>query len=113
MMNKELERSVRQVVDHLVAGRYSDLEVLTKGRRLSAKDMARTINDYGRTLALPPKEAFEIIDIVRVLGTEVPQWSITMPLWTCEEGRSDLSLELTLTAQSGGYEIELDDIHVL
>ena len=36
-----------------------------------------------------------------------------MNLWTAEEKRSDLSLELTLTEIEGGHVIELDDIHVL
>jgi hypothetical protein len=36
-----------------------------------------------------------------------------MPLWTREEGRSDLSVEITLIAQNGDFRIELDDIHVL
>jgi len=36
-----------------------------------------------------------------------------MSLWTAEEGRSDLSLELTITESGNGYLIEVDDIHVL
>lgn len=36
-----------------------------------------------------------------------------MPLWTIEEGRSDLSLELTLVENDKTISIELDDIHVL
>ena len=36
-----------------------------------------------------------------------------MDLWTAEEGRSDLTLELTLTDSRGEiYQIEIDDIHV-
>jgi hypothetical protein len=36
-----------------------------------------------------------------------------MPLWTKEEGRSDLTLELTVTMGANDTQIELDDIHVL
>jgi hypothetical protein len=36
-----------------------------------------------------------------------------MSLWTVEEGRSDLSLELTVAESGDGYLIEVDDIHVL
>ena len=36
-----------------------------------------------------------------------------MPLWTKEEGRSDLSIEVTVIKETSGFKIELDDIHVL
>jgi hypothetical protein len=36
-----------------------------------------------------------------------------MPLWTREEGRSDLSIAITVIADGEGFRIELDDIHVL
>ena len=46
-------------------------------------------------------------------GVKPPRWSVRMDLWTAEEGRSDLSLELTIIESGRGYTVELDDIHVL
>ncbi len=112
-MNERLKEPVRQVIDHLVAGKYAELETLTNADRLSAKEMAKAISDYGRELVLPPDDAFRLMDVVEVRNAQPRQWSGTMPLWTREEGRSDLSIGVTLIAKEKGFRIELDDIHVL
>jgi len=112
-MNEHLRQSVRELVELLAAGKYAEVEALTKGFRLSAQAMAKAISDYGRHLVVPPQEAFGLMDVVEVRNAQPPRWSITMPLWTREEGRSDLSLELTLVGYPSTFGIELDDIHVL
>ena len=112
-MNERLKRPIRQVIEHLVAGEYGELATLTMGHRLTAQEMARALRDYGRTLAVPPDDAFDLMDVVEVRDAQPRQWSVTMPLWTREEGRSDLSIVVTLIADAGHFRIELDDIHVL
>lgn len=112
-MNERLKQSVRQVIEHLVAGKYAELETLTAGQRLTAHEIAKAISDYGRKLVSPPDDAFGLMDVVEVRNAQPPQWSVTMPLWTREEGRSDLSIGVTLIADEKGFRVELDDIHVL
>lgn len=75
--------------------------------------MAGVITMYNRKLTLPPDDAYKAMDIVKVQNAEPPKWSVIMPLWTKEEGRSDLSIELTIIEEHGSFQIELDDIHVL
>jgi hypothetical protein len=53
------------------------------------------------------------MEVAAVREVKPPRWSIIMPLWTAEEGRSDLSLELTLVENGETTNVELDDIHVL
>jgi hypothetical protein len=53
------------------------------------------------------------LDIVRIAGSVPPAWSVRANLWTKEEGRSDLTLELTIRQVENSYEVELDDLHVL
>jgi hypothetical protein len=89
------------------------LEKLTGGMRLDEEEIRKAVTDYGRILITPPNSAFELMDVIKVKSAETPRWSITMPLWTQEEGRSDLSMELTVTEQKDGYKIKLDDLHVL
>jgi hypothetical protein len=105
--------TVRQVIDLLVGKKYSQLESITKGIRLSAQDMESAIAAHRRKLIMPPSDAYKLMNAVRVGNSEPQKWSVVMPLWTQEEGRSDLSIELTLTKINGGFAIELDDIHVL
>jgi len=112
-MNERLREPVAQVLGLLAQKKYEQLARLTNGVRLSAQEMAQAVADYGRTLVEPPDDAFNLLDAVQVRGAEPPRWSITMPVWTKEEGRSDLSLELTVTDHCNSFGIELDDIHVL
>ncbi len=112
-MNERLRQSLRDIVKLLVAGKYIELEALTKGVRLSAPEMAKAVGSYGRQLVVPPDNAFRFLDAVEVRNMQPSRWSVTMPLWTQEEGRSDLSLEVTLIDRKQAIEIELNDIHVL
>jgi hypothetical protein len=41
------------------------------------------------------------------------QWWVVLPLWTREEGMSDLSLQATVTESRGGIVVVIDDIRVL
>ncbi len=112
-MNEQLRQPVGKVIELLAAGRYAEIETLTKGVRLSAQEVAKAISDYGRQLVIPPEDAFGLMDVVEIRNAQPPRWSVTMPLWTREEGRSDLSLELTLIRGQKALDIEIDDIHVL
>ena len=112
-MLEQLRKPVRRVIELLTVGKYAEVEALTNGNRLKEADMAKAIGDYGRHLVLPPDSAFALMDVVEVRDATPRQWSVTMPLWTREEGRSDLSIAVTLIARERGFTVELDDIHVL
>lgn len=101
------------MIELLVKQKYSELESLTKGIRLSAQDMMQAIAAYKGKLVIPPDDSYKLMDAIGVKNAEPPKWSIVMPLWTEEEGRSDLSVELTVVKETTGFRIELDDIHVL
>jgi hypothetical protein len=113
MTTDQLQEVVSVVLNLLAKEEYSQLERLTHGMRLSSEQIKEVVTDYGRKLITAPDSAFELMSVIRVRDTEPPQWSIAMPLWTQEEGRSDLSMELTVLEQEDGYKIELDNLHVL
>jgi hypothetical protein len=101
------------MVDRLARGDYeSAIRVCIKSR-LTSDDLRILIRDYGRKLVSPPAEAYSKLDAIQVKDTSVPTWSVRAPLWTEEEGRSDLTLELTIALVSGVPDIELDDLRVL
>lgn len=62
---------------------------------------------------MPPEDAFDAMSIIGIEAPGRTAYSVVCDLWTEEEGRSDLSLELTLIESGGGLTVELDDIHVL
>src|SRR4030095_10906907 len=105
-MNERLRDPVFKVIEHLVAGKFAELESLTSGQRLNAQEMGKAVSDYGRKLVLPPEDAFRLMDVVEVRNARPSQWSVTMPLWTREEGRSDLAIEVTLIADHENFRIE-------
>jgi hypothetical protein len=109
---KTKEQFVAEVVQQLVLGRFQDLERMSGGVRLSAQELARAVADYGRTLVMPP-DIGPLPDFRPILGMHPPAWSVWVPLFTREEGRSDLMLQLTLVYNtSGGYKVELDNLLV-
>jgi hypothetical protein len=112
--SEEILEAITSVVRHLVAGEFAELEALTSGHRLSAHEIHRIVREYGRTLIMPPPGAFADLEVVTVAGAKPVRWSVVCDLWTEEEGRSDLSLELTLIDQGHSHlVIEIDNIHVL
>ena len=112
-MNRRIQESVRVVLTMLAESRFADVEKLTKGTRLNASAMALAINDYGKTLVMPPESGFRLMNVIEVKNAQPRRWSIIMPLWTREEGRSDLTMELTVIETINGISVELDNIHVL
>jgi hypothetical protein len=105
---------VADLVALLSAGNFEDALRRAPGSRVNAEQLRKVVYDYGRALVPLPLEGYELIDYVLVLGSNPLQWSVVVPLFTQEEGRSDLSLELSLSEQAnGGHSVEIDDIHVL
>ena len=95
-------------------GEYAALEKLSGGVRVGAADLERAVREYGRTLMVPPPGSEPELDIVEIRNARPRAWFVDVPLWSREEGRSDLTLQLKLVAApAGGYRVEIDDLHVL
>ena len=115
MMNeKKIIHTVKKILDLLINKDYLEIEYLSHGIRLSANNIQEAINEYGCTITYPPL-LFKMIDVVQIKGKTPLTYSVRLDLWTEEEGRSDLSLEMTLIdIGEGDYcKVEIDDIHVM
>jgi hypothetical protein len=63
---------------------------------------------------MPPDEAFEDLDVVDVDASGPMRHGVRFDLWTAQEGRSDLTLEMTITdVGADSYDLQIDDLHVL
>jgi hypothetical protein len=106
---EQLKLLVGQVMDLLVSQKYKELSDMTRTVRLSEEAIKSAITYYGKQLISPPIEAFKLMDVIPIQSNNAG-WSVVMPLWTQEEGRSDLTIELTIVKAEGDFRVELDDI---
>ena len=114
-MNKgRMEATVIKVLTLLAAKDYVQLAEFGGGKRMAASDIRRAMAGYPFEASVPSGSIAEFLDIVEVRGSFPRRWSVCCPVWTKEEGRSDLTVEMTVTETEGElYAIELDGIHVL
>ncbi len=113
MNTREIEQAITPLISLLVARDYGGAVAACRRSRLSPEDIALAIRDYGHALSTPPPESYASFDAVPLAHALSPTWSVVVPLWTVVEGRSDLSLELTLGVSDGRWWVDLDDLRVL
>lgn len=112
-MSTAVEEAVRSIVGLLVAGEWALLDRLAPGSPVSAADLRSAVIDYGRTLVMPPAAALAELDAIEVEGASQLTLDVRVPMWTVEEGRSDLQLVLTLKEVAVGlWDAEVDDLFV-
>jgi len=64
-------------------------------------DLPRAVREYGRSLVAPDASWWSTVTLTPVDAT-AGGLHVEAPLWTAEEGRSDLSLEARLTPEERG-----------
>ena len=106
------EETVRDLYELLRNGKYEEIVQITGGVRLSSNEIKYAISEYGRRLAPYPKTID--LDVIEVTGSDPKKWSVVAPVFTEEEGLSDLNIELTIIDDGHpNLKIEFDDLHVL
>jgi hypothetical protein len=113
MVNADLESIVFDIVSEIATGDCKTLISQYPNSRVKAIDIESAIKEYGRVIIPPPQGAYSDLDAVVVKGASQPTWSVRAPLWTKEEGRSDLTLEMTITLRIGEQNVMIDDLRVL
>jgi hypothetical protein len=104
--------AIRQLVEDLVGGKYAALEADGRIGRLAEHEVKRAIAEYGRRLVSLPSDAMDAADVYEL--DDCPgEFAVDLPLWTAEEGRSDLTLQLTVIDGDSGPAVAIDDLHVL
>jgi hypothetical protein len=86
---------IRSVVETLVKGHFDQLERDGRSGRLASHELQEALQAYGRTLIPLPDEAFRLAEVYPIKG-QTATWAVDVPLWTAEEGRSDLTLSVTV-----------------
>jgi hypothetical protein len=106
----KIVKIVEKIVSLLVEKKYNEIEKITNGNRLKKQEIENAINEYKRKLIYPPVEAYKNIDVIQVENAK--EWSVRFNLWTFEEGKSDLSIELNIIEINKEIIVILDNIIV-
>lgn len=113
-MDPKIIAVIKTTVAWLVSGDYDAIANRCRGIRLNVDQLREAVLVYGRTLQNLPDSLYDELDVIKVSSATLPTWSITVPLWTKEEGRSDLTLECTVIDNGlQELDIEIDNLHVL
>ena len=100
---------LRCLVRDLAAGRYDDSVATGRGGRLTAAELRSAA--ALRAVADLPDQAFELAHVYQIGGQ--PVYAVDLPLWTVEEGQSDLTLQVTVTFTTDRAVVSIDDLHVM
>jgi hypothetical protein len=113
-MDPAAQAAIRVIVDLLVRRQYDVAAATARGHRLNGDDLRRAVNDYGRTLTMPETDVLANAVVTPIVESTMPAYHVALPLWTQEEGLSDLTLELELAGTPEGvYETTILDLHAL
>lgn len=111
------ESAVRELAAMLTRRDYAGIEALTGGTWLTAPELLAAVSEYPATFVEPPSPDAAPLDVIEVEQGEqsaARRWSVNVPLWSVEEGRSDLTLEVTvMESSSGSFIIQVDELQVL
>lgn len=109
MVPPDAQIKVKAAVDALSAGDYAGAVRAVDASRCSLADLKRVVDRYGRTLTAPPDTDWDVI----AFAPPAPRgWSVHAPLWSAEEGRSDLELRFTVERRDEALHVTLDDLLV-
>jgi hypothetical protein len=111
-LSQSAEQAVRLLVEDIVRGNYAGIESNGRVSRLTQDELKRAVTEYGRTLTQLPENALDAANIFPL--ENVPgQTAAELPLWTKEEGPSDLILSLTLLEETDRVTVSINNLHVL
>ncbi len=117
MDENKLVRTILWIMTLLVDAQYENLEQLCRKGGLTARQLQEAAGAWPFRLVMPDSNVLEALvygEIVEVGDSNPTQWSVYVNLWSQEEGRSDLTLELTVFDKHGDYyDVEINNIHVL
>lgn len=110
-MDTALQNEVEQLVSDLAAGRFDTIGADGRAGRLTAAELRRAVEEYGKALVPLPAEAWGLVELYPT--SDGGRVALDVPLWTAEEGRSDLTLSLSAVRSGTRFQISIDDLHVL
>jgi hypothetical protein len=101
---------ISEVIYNISANDYDAIETNGQNGRVDINDLKRVITEYGCTIIPLPDKAFSKAEVYSINEYRL---DVYIPLWTKEEGRSDLTLSLSCSTINGVPKVEINDLRVL
>ncbi|MGC4744953.1 DUF7668 domain-containing protein [Micromonospora sp. DT201] len=99
---------IEQVVERIAAG---DFDGLARDYSRSDHDLGVWAREYPATFIPLPPEAWHHVDAYFLADHDA--WKVDVDLWSREEGRSDMTLQVTVWEEAGATKLTIDDLHAL
>ena len=112
LADSELRDVIHRLVTDIAAGSYQLLEADGRIGRLTAEQLQEAVANYGRTIVSLPDLGWDLVDEYPIDG-QPDEVTLDIPLWTTEEGRSDLTLSVSCRRRGQTVSVVIDDLHVL
>ncbi|NBF11429.1 DUF7668 domain-containing protein [Pseudomonas sp. Fl4BN1] len=110
-ISERFELEILELIEALSCADFDKLSANQWLGRLAAQDVAQRIDEYGKRLLLPPTPFLQNVDLHEY--RDGSGWALDIPLWTEEEGISDLTLSLELLVDPRGSRLQMTDLRVL
>ena len=106
-----LVNQLRELMIILIEGRCDNDEALLPDGYVRWRDAERVLREYPATFVLPPQNFLDPVEWIELAdGTG---FSVDCPLWSLEEGRSDLEVQLfAIITGDGAWDLDVTDILV-
>ena len=101
---------IEELVSNISTSDYNAIFEKHQYGRTNIDDIKRVVSEYNRTITILPDNAFKEAKVYYI--EKEKRLDIYIPLWTIEEGRSDLVLFLSGYIISGIPKIEINDLLV-
>ena len=102
---------IKEVIIDISNEDYNKLNQKYEYSRVSIDDLAKTIKKYGNHIVPLPERAFDFAEKYYIESEK--RIDVYLPLWTKEEGKSDLTLSISCYNNESELYIEINDLRVL
>ena len=108
---KHFESIIKEIVYNISINDYDAIDAKKQNGRVDINDLKRVIIEYDCTVISLPDEAFSKAEVYYIKDDK--RLDVYIPLWTKEEGRSDLTLSLSCYDINRIPKVEINDLRVL
>jgi hypothetical protein len=107
---EDFKSIISEIIYNISVNDYDAIKANEQNGRVDINDLKRVIVEYDCAIIPLPDQAFSKAEVYPIDNNRL---DVYIPLWTKEEGRSDLTLFLSCSVTNGIRKVEINDLRVL